>query len=125
MVFIQPRYPSTHGIYPWYCKWHQTPVFIHPWYLSTYGIVSGIHPWYSFARVFTHGIVSEIHPLYLPTHGIYLWYCNKKNAISNKSHFVKGRVVHHNVDFTVIVCFNKTSFSVVLFALCSLFFLAF
>ena len=103
---------STHGIHrpiifilPWYCKWPM--VCIHPWHSFTHGI----YPWYC--------------KWYLPmvlAHGIHLWYCISKKAINNKPHFVKGQIVRHNVASTVILCFNKTSFFVVLFALCSLFF---
>ena len=63
----------------------------------------GIDPWYP-PMVSTHGIVTQ------------------KKAINNKPHFVKGQIVHHNVASTVILCFNNTSFFVVLFAVCSLFF---
>ena len=74
MVFIQPCYSSTHGIYPWYCKWHPLMVFIHPWYwTSTHGIHSPI--------VFSHGIVTSTHGIHSPmeltrgivtsTHGIH------------------------------------------------------
>ena len=59
-------------------------------------------------------------------YGIYTWYCNSKKVINNKPQFVKEQIVHHNVASTIILCFNKTSFFMVLFALCSLlFFLAF
>ena len=91
-------------------------VFIHPWYVSTHGI----HP----HMEFTHGIVNGIYPWYPPmvsTHGI----VTQKKAINNKPHFVKGQIVHHNVASTIILYFNKTSFFIVLFSLCSLFFLAF
>ena len=83
MVCIHPWYSSTHGIYPWYCKWYLPMVL---------------------------------------AHGIRLWYCISKKAINNKPHFVKGQIVRHNVASTVILYFNKTSFFVVLFSLCSLFF---
>ena len=110
MVFIYPCHPSTHGIYPGYCKWHRPMVFIHPRYLFAHGIVSGIYPWYW--------------PM-VSTYGIYTWYCNSKKAINNKPQFVKGQIVYHNVASLVILCFNKTSFFVVLFAMRSLsFFLA-
>ena len=106
---IDPWYSSTHDIYspirPWYCKWPM--VCIHPWYSSTHGI----YPWYC--------------KWYLPmvlAHGIHLWYCISKKAINNKPHFVKGQIFCHNVASKVILCFNKTSFFVVLFSLCSLFF---
>ena len=115
---------STHGIHPpivsihpWYCNWHLSMIFIHPWYVSTHVI----HP----HMEFTHGIVSGIYPWYWPmvsTYGIYTCYCNSKKAINNKPQFVKGQIFHHNVASTVILCFNKTSFFVVLFAMCSLFF---
>ena len=39
---IHPWYSSTHGIYPWYCKWHLPMFFVHPWNLSTHGI----YPWW-------------------------------------------------------------------------------
>ena len=74
---------------------------------------------------FTHGIVSGIYPWFWPmvsTYGIYAWYFNSKKAINNKPQFVKGQIVRHNVASTVILCFNNTSFFVVLFSLCSLFF---
>jgi len=32
---------------------------------------------------------------------------NNKNTISNKSHFVKGCIVHHNIVFTIILYFNN------------------
>ena len=66
-----------------------------------------------------------IHTWDLPmvlAHGIHLWYCISKKAINNKPHVVKGQIVRHNVASTVILCFNKTSFFVVLFSLCYLFF---
>jgi len=79
----------------------------------THGIVCGINPWY----LSTHGTYPSYckwhppmvfnHPWYLPTHGIYVWYYNLKKTISNKSHFVKGLIFHHNVAFTIIICFNK------------------